>query len=422
MPAKWTFMVYMAGYNNLSPFAAADLQEMRKVGSTDEVKVAVFVKRLEENSAHHIIVGKDGADELSVPLGNIDSGQPQTLLDFIRWAVKTAPAERYALVVWNHGSGWEPGDLDELYAQVRAARGIDDEQAAGVREISLRAAQEVGRSLFKPSVGEVLALPTVEDRAIASDDGSGHSLDTIELNRVLEKAHQEVLRQPLELFGMDACLMSNLEVAYEAEQHVLNVVGSEELEPGDGWPYTAVLGDLTKEPDMTGAQLGQVVVERYVESYRSRRDQWPVTQCAVSAKGIGPFVDALDALAKAMRAYMKDSGYQQIQGAQQRSTYFTGQLIDLRTFCSELRSSISSGSVFDAAGAVVEQLKPNGYVLKEGHLGPTVEGVGGVTAYFPVPVPRGSNQGISPFYKDLRFAKKGWDEFLRSYAKALRGE
>jgi hypothetical protein len=30
--AKWTLIVYMAGFNNLSPFAQADLEEMRRVG------------------------------------------------------------------------------------------------------------------------------------------------------------------------------------------------------------------------------------------------------------------------------------------------------------------------------------------------------------------------------------------------------
>ena len=35
MSAKWTFMVYVAGYNNLSSFATKDLTEMRKVGSSD---------------------------------------------------------------------------------------------------------------------------------------------------------------------------------------------------------------------------------------------------------------------------------------------------------------------------------------------------------------------------------------------------
>ena len=60
MSAKWTVMVYVAGYNNLTEFAGKDLAEMRKVGSSDDLKVAVFVKRLEQQAAHRIIVGKGG--------------------------------------------------------------------------------------------------------------------------------------------------------------------------------------------------------------------------------------------------------------------------------------------------------------------------------------------------------------------------
>ena len=36
---SWTFMVYMAGDNNLDPEGVQDLQEMKKVGSTAEVNV-----------------------------------------------------------------------------------------------------------------------------------------------------------------------------------------------------------------------------------------------------------------------------------------------------------------------------------------------------------------------------------------------
>ena len=87
MSAKWTFMVYVAGYNNLSSFASKDLTEMRKVGSSEAVKVAVFIKRAEQQAAHRIIVGKDGKNEERENLGpDVDSGSPQTLLDFIRWA------------------------------------------------------------------------------------------------------------------------------------------------------------------------------------------------------------------------------------------------------------------------------------------------------------------------------------------------
>jgi hypothetical protein len=46
------------------------------------------------------------------------------------------------------------------------------------------------------------------------------------------------------------------------------LVGSEELEPGPGWPHAAILGDLAKSPTMTASTLAATIVRRYVESYR----------------------------------------------------------------------------------------------------------------------------------------------------------
>src|SRR3954469_12715576 len=299
MSAKWTFMVYVAGYNNLSTFAGLDLAEMRKVGSGDELKIAVFVKRLEQQAAHRIIVGKDGKNEERENLGgNVDSGSPQTLLDFIRWAHAKAPAERYALVIWNHGSGWDPLDFDELYSHVKGA-GVTP------RELGVRASTQLGRSLFNTTLQTALTLPSAGARAIASDDGTGHSLDTLELGEVLAKAHKE-LGRPLDLLGMDACLMSCLEVAFQSVADVRAVVSSEELEPGDGWPYDKILADLRSNPGMDGAQLGRVVVKRYIESYKARADQWPVTMCAVHNSGLEEFSDDLDAFTMELRKMIKE--------------------------------------------------------------------------------------------------------------------
>ncbi len=212
--ASWTFMVYMAGFNNLSSAATEDLDEMRVVGSTDDVNIAVFVKRLDK-AAERIIVRKAGEGETSEEIGEADSGNPQTLLDFVRWAAKTAPAERYALVVWNHGGGWRVTDLDQIYAVVRSRGGGGE---VTTRELGVRAGQQIGRSLFSTSIEKVLDLPNAGAREIACDDGTGHSLDTIELRNVLEKAVEE-LGRPLDLLGMDACLMSTLEVAFEAQEY-----------------------------------------------------------------------------------------------------------------------------------------------------------------------------------------------------------
>jgi hypothetical protein len=414
MSARWTFMVYIAGYNNLSPFATKDVEEMRRVGSTDDVRIAVFLKQLGADSAQHLIVGDDG-HQTADDVGDVDSGSPQTLLDFIRWVKETAPADNYALVVWNHGSGWQPGELEAMYEEVRGRHG---DTGVTPRELGVRATQKIARSLFSTTVEKVLALPSAQQRAIASDDGTGHSMDTIELGRVLHKAHADVLGQPLALLGMDACLMSNLEVAYQAREHVSAVVASEELEPGDGWPYEEILRQLTEHPDMTGEDLGRAVVEHYVESYRDRQDQWPVTQCAVEADAIVGFAETLDGLADALRGQLDDEVARgRIIRAQSRAAAFTGDLVDLSTFCRELVAADLDSTVQDAAGAVADALRPGAYVLAEGHLGDKVDGCGGVTAYFPSPL-----EDVSQFYKDVRFAEDhSWDEFLGAYGTAVRG-
>lgn len=411
MRAKWTFMVYLAGFNNLAEFAVTDLDEMREIGSGDEVRIAAFVKRQGEDGARCLIIEKGGVAEAPEPLGDADSGSPQTLLDFIRWVKRQAPADRYALIIWNHGSGWQPDDLNSLYQNVRGRLG-----STGVtpREFGVISSQPIGRALFSTTVEKVLELPTSGDRGIASDDGTGHSLDTIELSNVLAVAHEE-LGGPLELLGMDACLMSNQEVAYQAAAHVRFVVASEDLEPGDGWPYTDILRRLSADPDMDGGGLGTVVVEEYIRSYANGSDA--VTQCVVDVGRMPSFAGPLEQFAQVLRTAVVDrDDRSEIGTAQANSVRFQGDLVDVRSFCDNLLDGQVSDAVKKAARAVVESLEPGGYVVAEGHHGAKVAGVGGVTVYLPSPF-----EEISRFYRDLRFAKEtSWDEFLVDYRRALR--
>lgn len=402
--ARWTFMVYMAGNNSLSGAAASDLQEMQKVGSSDAVQLLAFVKQT-TGPARHLHLGKAGDDEVVNLSPEIDSGEPQTVVDFVRWAAAQAPAERYALVLWNHGGGWAPSDFDHLYQQVRGVRAKAESNRLGATGLS--------RTLFKTSLRRAMARPA-EARAICVDDVTGHSLDTVEVERVLE-ATQRATGAPLELFGMDACLMSTIEVADQVRAHARAVVGSEEVEPGAGWCYDAVLRDLVAAPDMDGPALARAVVTRYIESYRNQRRAWPVTQCALDTAHVDVFGKAIDRLARALGRTLPD-GWPAIARARAQAAHFAFDMVDVRTFCRALVAGKLPQEVKAAAAAVVETFTTGRYVLAEGHLGDGVRECGGVSIYLPARV----GEPLSEDYAELRFAREhGWDAFLARYLGAV---
>ncbi len=406
--AKWTFMVYMAGDNNLSSAGDHDLVEMRSVGSTDDVNVVVEFDNEGAHGTRRYHIQKNGAGERAETLGETDSGDPTVLLDFVSWAAASYPAERYGLVLWNHGGGWEPSEID------RIARSVGSGDYS-TREASERSATPLGRAFFRPTLETIFNLPSASERAICSDDGSGHSLDTVELGNVLA-AIVQLLGQPLDLLGMDACLMSNFEVAYQAQPYARYMVASEENEPNQGWPYDAVLGELTANPDAPTEVLAAHIVEAYLRSYLDRGYTNPVTQSAFDLTRAGPVADKLDALADAVIADLP-AGVMALWSAQREAARFWhNTLWDVTHFCEELEKATASQAVREASQAVRASLEPGpeNFILAERHSGDKVARCGGLTIYLISPL-----TDISRFYADLEFARKHrWLQMLKAYHAA----
>jgi Clostripain family len=404
--AKWTFMVYMAGDNNLSSAGDEDLREMRQVGSTADVNLLVQFDNAGSEGTRRFRVLKGGNDLLE-SLGKTDSGDPNVLLDYVKWAHANYPADHYALVLWNHGGGWEPSAMDEIAQEVRA-------RAYSDREGTERSASTLRRAFFRPTLQRILSQDSPQERAICSDDGSGHSLDTVELGKVLDKA-TAVLGQKLDLLGMDACLMSNLEVAYQAQPYVSYVVASEESEPNEGWPYDMVLPKLVADPSLPAADLAGHIVQAYVQSYRDMNYSGDVTQAALDLAQVGTLNTALDHLADVLYGRLPRAG-QQIWKAQKRTKRFWhNTLADVGSFGSEMKRVTRDKATKSAADEVVAALQPGvgKLVLAEAHDGPGVAMCTGPTVYMPSPL-----VGVSKFYGDLEFAKKQqWKRMLDAYVK-----
>jgi len=400
--AKWTFMVYMAGDNNLASAGDEDLREMRTVGSTDDVHVLVQFDNAATRGTERYRVLTDGDDVLE-SLGPTDSGDPNVLLDFIRWAHTAYPADRYALVLWNHGGGWEPSAIAQIAQEIHAP-------SFGAREGVERASSSMRRTFFRTTLEAILALPTPQDRAICSDDGSGHSLDTIELGKVLAAA-ADVLGQPIDLLGLDACLMSTLEVAHQVRPYVRYLVASEESEPNEGWPYDVVLPRLVTDPDVATADLAAHVVAAYLESYALAGYTGDITQTALDLGRLDDLTGPLDRLAEALIVRLPVARGQIWEAHRGTKRFWQNTLVDVGHFGQRLRWVIPG--VAEQADAVVAALRPSpdGLVVAEGHAGDGVASCTGLTVYLP-----NALVGVSRFYADLEFAKRGpWARMVEGY-------
>ncbi|MBM4429812.1 MAG: hypothetical protein FJ026_05605, partial [Chloroflexi bacterium] len=146
--AEWTFMVYLAGDNNLSDAGDTDLAEMRAVGSTDKVHIVAEFDNAGRRGTRRYHIQRDGVKERVESLGETDSGDPQVLLNFVDWAAANFKARRYALILWNHGGGWEPAEVDRLARRVRA-------RDYSVREASERSASPLGRIFFRSTLEKI---------------------------------------------------------------------------------------------------------------------------------------------------------------------------------------------------------------------------------------------------------------------------
>ena len=70
----------------------------------------------------------------------------------------------------------------------------------------------------------------------------------------------------IDIIGFDACLMGMVEVAYQLEGNADIILGSEELEPGDGWPYDTILTELVVTPTMSSSLFASKIVDAYYAS------------------------------------------------------------------------------------------------------------------------------------------------------------
>ena len=410
--AQWLVLAYLAADNDLEGELLSDLAEMERVGSTPGVvEVLAQVDRSPGHDTskgnwhgtrrYYVTRGTDPRkinSRLLADLGPTNTGDPRVLESFIRFGAQHYPAQATALVLLNHGSGFYVPP--EMRSRERKAPGHEGASSA--------AARRRRRPIFHTTRERLLdAAPA--SRGIAYDDGAADCLDNQELKRVLATAHR-VLGHKVDVVGMDACLMTMIEVAYQLRDHAHVLVGSEEVEPGPGWPHAEILGDLTKHPTTTQAELGATIVQRYVESYRHGAES--ATQSAIDLGRLDDLVEAVDVLARRLLAGSKSTALAvALHGARRRTLqFFEGLYVDLHHLAGNVATATGHGRIADACRDVQRMIdgdEARGPIIAEGHAGASMAPARGISIYFPLVLDR------SAFYRELDFASAThWADLL----------
>ncbi len=397
--AQWTWLIYMAGDNNLEGAGRDDLAEMKQVGSTDQVNIIVQFDT-EKNKTTRYRVEKNRLKSLQQMPG-VNAGDPKVLTSFIQWGTKNFPAKHYLLDVWNHGGGWENLPPDYNYDAIRAAK---PQAAAKLKRLK--------RALFRTTVYKVHKRP-VRQRAIAIDCGSHDYLDNQELRLAVSKALPN--GRKFDILGCDACLMNMLEIAYEMKDTAQLLVGSEETEPGAGWPYAAILKPLAANPTMAPTNLAQKIVSEYGKYFQ--RTCETATQSALNLGQIATAAGAANELADVLLADLNDVAGAVTLARDRAQKFEMPEYIDLGDFAAQLAQRLPQNAKVQAAvtkiEAAVNPQAANAFVLQNTSCGAKVARSTGVSIYFPHP------EDYAPDYSGLLFSKEGkWKTFLERLFKA----
>ena len=216
----WAVYWYLCGSNLESEdgAASADLAELLKARLPDNVKVVIQTGGASkwhrpDISAKHIsrYVYQGGKLELVSKLPQASMGDEKTLTSFLAFCKEKYSADHQVFIFWDHGGG--------------SIGGVANDENFDFKALSLK-----------------------------------------EINNSFKKVYTaSAARPPFEIIGFDACLMATLDTANAVSGFAKYLVASQEVEPANGWHYTAWVNALGANTSISPEALGKTICDTYLE-------------------------------------------------------------------------------------------------------------------------------------------------------------
>ncbi len=411
--SDWTFIVYMAADNDLDYFARRNLEQLKAVGSNENISIVV---QLDRHGAHEhtkrLYVTKGQLYQMNAhditSQQKLNSGSAQTLIDCCEWAITHFPAKHYALVLWNHGIGIldsirsKTTNASELFTFNPSTHMLELDRSVGFFDFLERKSREEER------------------RGVCFSDTYGSYLTNQKLDLALKTVCEKHLYKKFDLIAFDACLMSMIEVASLIRPYADIMVASEEVELGTGWPYEAILAPFEKHT-LSPVEFGKQIVNAYAKHYHSITKDF--TQSATNLASIELVEKNIDQVSSLLLEVLQFQKSYSVKRAIQASrskrtcTYFSEpSYIDLHHFYSNLLEAIEFISLEEQALHLLPLLKQRlheGLTLIEFSLianatGDNLTRAKGLSIYFPL-------RSIDPSYNQTSFAHATkWVDLLKA--------
>lgn len=359
---EWTMLLFLNGHNNLDSFGHMNMKQMQSVGSTNDVNLVVQWASLKNKNTKRVYV-KKGSYDVIQDMKPVDMGDYQQLIEFVRWGVANYPAKKYFIAVWNHGNGWH-----------------------------------IMNNEIRPT-------------DISYDDLSGNQITTEQLGLAMTES-AKIIGHKVDMYGSDACLMSMFEVAGEMADSVSTFVGSQEVEPGEGWPYDTFLKAWTAQPTMSSNDLGILLSKEYLKAY-SAGGSYSTQDVVFSALDLTKLPGVYTALSSYKNdlviAVQKDpNAIRGLAGSTQDFTY-----TDYKDMLHFSKLVASSSLVMPAKQADLENAMKSLVISND--VSSNYRNATGISVWLP------TSQWTYDTYKDrynqLQFNKAtGWGEFLKLLA------
>ncbi len=300
----FTLMIYLCGTDleSRAGMATSDLTEMVKSGVVKNGDVTVYIQTggtskwqtsgIANRKAERWTLSKNGLKQLE-SLGSVNMGDDASLQSFLEYGFENFPADRYGLIMWDHGSGATGG--------------------------------------------------------LCHDEITGDSLYYPEIYSALKNATKGMRGTPFAFVGFDACLMGSYEMALHLAPFAEYMIASEELEPGTGWAYNGWLPALVSNPGISVEKLGKTIVDSFVNGIQQYSRSEYATLSVIDLSRMDQLQDAVEDMAVSLNKQL-ESDFSTLSRLRQNMRSF-GEISNAASDMVDMTTYAEVFSRFDASAA-----------------------------------------------------------------------